>query len=148
MQLGLFVDRESLDLFGVERMVPRQVGPICHAFDTGFGHVDGLEPDADLIRAEAAEPLARRAPMPRSPHGIWFRVRRVSARMLESVVCFVAACPHVGRYQALVEIAFASGRRLAGLLMDWRRDAGEIPAAVDKTLALIPAPTSVLGGSP
>src|SRR5262245_59679102 len=60
VQLGLFVDRKSLDLLRVERVVACQMRPIRHAANARFGNVDRLEPNADFAGAEAAKPLAWR----------------------------------------------------------------------------------------
>jgi hypothetical protein len=58
------------------------------------------------------------------------------------------ALPQLGGNQAVVEITLAADFGLAASLVDRRRDARELPLAIDKLFALVPAPAPVVGGGP
>ena len=61
VELVLLVFGQTIDVCRVEVMVPREMGPDGHAADAGFRQADRLEPDANLIGVEAAQPLAGRS---------------------------------------------------------------------------------------
>ena len=72
VKLRLFVDRQPFDVDRIERMITRQMRPIAHADDIGFGDVDRLQPDAKFVGVEAAQPFARRATMAGAALFAWF----------------------------------------------------------------------------
>src|SRR3984957_8271804 len=66
VQLGLLADRKARELVGIEEVIARQMRHVGHALDAGLGHLDRLEPDAELVGAQAAQPLAGGAAVARA----------------------------------------------------------------------------------
>jgi len=61
VELLLLAYAEATDVASVEEVVAGKVGPHSHAADAGFGDIDRLEPGAELVGMETAEPLTGRA---------------------------------------------------------------------------------------
>src|SRR5689334_2965948 len=82
VELGLLVDRQVVDLVGLEEMVASQVREISHSVNARLGHVDRLQPDAQLFGVETAEPLAGGPAVAGAARGTGHVLARFDARVV------------------------------------------------------------------
>src|SRR5437660_1700821 len=71
---GLVVDRQAIDPLGIKEVIPSQMFPIGHPFDSGLGNIDRLQPDSKFVGTQTPQPLARRPAMTGAAFGVWLVV--------------------------------------------------------------------------